>query len=334
MNSRRLGRTGFDVSEIGCGLGGLWEGWDGWNAPSVADALTAAVELGCNFFDTALSYGNGYSESVLRDIVLSGTSPETRIYVASKVSAKNDVLPTTRESVLKEVFPRDHIRASTESSLRNLGVDCIDLMQFHTWEDSWAHDDSWKEEVAALKREGLVRAWGISVNRWEPWNVLTTLESGLIDAIQVCYNIFDQSPADELLPACADFDIGVIARSPFDEGMLTGSISSHTRWPEGDWRNTYFTKQVISESIPRVERVASLAPSGMPIAELSLRFILGHPAVDTVIPGMRTVEHVRSNCAVSDGEELGDAVRQSLAEERWDRVVPTGPRDRGVRSGL
>ncbi|HMR66393.1 MAG TPA: aldo/keto reductase, partial [Anaerolineae bacterium] len=204
-------------------------------------------------------------------------------------------------------------------TLDNLGLPSLDLMQFHVWEDAWAYDDRWQRVCSDLKAEGLVHAWGISVNRWEPWNTLNSLRTGLIDAVQVIYNIFDQAPEDELFPVCRELNIGVIARVPFDEGSLTGKLTKETTWPQGDWRNTYFVQENLKASVDRAEALRPLIQAGMTMPELALRFILANSDVSTIIPGMRQPHHVRANIATSDTSGLDPALVEQLREHRWDR---------------
>ncbi|MEV5606226.1 aldo/keto reductase [Streptomyces sp. NPDC052299] len=292
-------------------------GWTGADDTLGRRALDEAVERGCTFFDTAWIYGRGHSEQLLGELL--SRHPGRELYVATKIPPKDRAWPSTRASRLEDVFPEDHIREYTRRSLDGLGVDAIDLLQFHVWEDSWAEDRRWQDPVREFKEAGLVRGVGISVNRWEPWNVLRTLETGLIDAVQVGFNIFDQSPADELLPVCQEMDIAVIARVPFDEGALTGRLTAESSWPEGDWRNSYFVPENLVPSVRRVAELMPLLPEGMTLPELALRFVLAHPAVSTVIPGMRTPAHVGANLAVSDGRPLPDELLAQLHKHRWDR---------------
>jgi aryl-alcohol dehydrogenase-like predicted oxidoreductase len=212
----------------------------------------------------------------------------------------------------------------TEKSLANLGTSTIDLQQLHVWNDAWVQDEGWQRAAHELKRQKLINAFGISVNRWEPANVIKALRTGLVDAVQVVYNIFDQSPEDELFPVCRELDVAVIARVPFDEGSLTGTLSKESRWPEGDWRNIYFTPENLAETLRRVERLTDIVPNGMELPELALRFILSEPTVSTVIPGMRKERHVEQNVAASDGKGVPPAIRNALRAHRWDRthVVP------------
>jgi aryl-alcohol dehydrogenase-like predicted oxidoreductase len=316
MRYREFGRTDWQVSEVGYGMWGM-AGWTGSEDEESLASLQLAVDLGCNFFDTAWGYGEGHSERLLGRLVRS--NPEHTLYVATKIPPKNRTWPSQRGFRLDDVFPPDHIREYTEKSLENLGGAGIDLIQFHVWEDQWAQDERWQRAVEDLKREGLVHAVGVSINRWEPWNALGTLRTGLIDAVQVIYNIFDQAPEDELFPLCRELGVGVIARVPFDEGTLTGTLTRESRWPEGDWRNTYFVPENLISSVERAEALAPLVPGDMTMPEMALRFILSNPDVGTVIPGMRKPHHVRANLAASDAGPLPGALLGRLKEHRWDR---------------
>ena len=316
MKLRTFGRVGWQVSEVGYGMWGL-AGWSGSDDAETMRSLERAVELGCNFFDTAWAYGGGHSEQLLGRLVRS--HPEHRLYVASKIPPMNQMWPARPEHSVGEVFPPDHIRRYTESSLKNLGLEVIDLIQFHVWQDGWADDPGWQREIEDLKRRGLVRTVGLSLNRWEPENGIRTLRTGLIDAVQVIYNIFDQAPEDQLFPVCRELGVGVIARVPFDEGTLTGTLTSDSRWPKGDWRNTYFGSGNLEASVVRAEAVRPVIPPGMTMPEMALRFILSNPDVSTVIPGMRKVRHVEANLAASDGGGLEAALIARLRAHRWDR---------------
>lgn len=316
MRYRTFGRTGWEISEVGYGMWGMG-GWTGSDDEESLKSLQLAVDLGCNFFDTARAYGEGHSERLLGQLVRA--NPDKKLYTATKIPPKNRKWPSRRGYRLDDVFPADYIRESTEKSLENLELQSIDLMQFHVWEDDWAEDERWQRAVDDLKREGLIRAIGISINRWEPWNALRTLRTGMIDAVQVIYNIFDQAPEDELFPLCRELNIGVIARVPFDEGTLTGTLTKESRWPEGDWRNTYFVPENLIPSVERADALKPLVPEGMTMPEMALRFILSNPDVDTIIPGMRKPHHVRANIAASDAGPLPDDLLAELRKHRWDR---------------
>ena len=316
MNYRRFGRLGWRVSEVGYGMWGM-AGWTGSDDAQSLEAMQLAVELGCNFFDTAWGYGEGRSERLLGTLVRG--NPGATIYTATKVPPKNRRWPSHRGDRLGDVFPADHVREYAERSLVNLGLPHIDLLQFHVWEDAWAGDERWQRAVDDLRREGLVRAIGVSVNRWEPSNVVNTLRTGLVDAVQVIYNIFDQSPEDELLPLCRELDVGVIARVPFDEGSLTGTLTAESRWPAGDWRNSYFVPENLGPTLERVAAIRPLVPEGTSMAELALRFILANRDIGVVIPGMRKSAHVRANIGTSDAPAVSQPLLERLRAHRWDR---------------
>lgn len=313
-----FGRTGWQVSEVGYGMWGM-AGWSGSDDEESHGSLDRAIELGCNFFDTAWAYGDGKSERILGEALR--RHPGTRLFVATKIPPKNRRWPARPHYALDEVFPPAYIREYTERSLENIGVDALDLQQFHVWSDHWADHDGWQRAVSGLKEEGLVRAVGISINRWQPENVLRALETGLVDAVQVVYNVFDQNPEDRLFPACEERGVAVIARVPFDEGSLTGTLTADSRWPAGDFRNLYFHPDNLTATIPRVERLKTVVPAGMTLPELALRHILEHPAVSTVIPGMRKLAHVEQNLAVSDGRRLPAPLVSELRRHRWERTV-------------
>jgi len=316
MRYRTFGRTGWQVGDVGYGMWGMG-GWSGSDDEESMRSLHRAVELGCNFFDTAWAYGQGRSERLLGRLVRA--HPDKKLYTATKIPPKNSRWPARPEYTLDETFPPDHIRRYTESSLRNLRLDSVDLIQFHVWDDSWADDERWQRAVDDLKREGLIRAIGISINRWEPENAIRALRTGLIDAAQVIYNIFDQAPEDELFPVCRELNVGVIARVPFDEGTLTGMLTLDSKWPEGDWRNSYFVPENLKASVERAEALRPVIPSRMTMPEMALRFILSNPDVSTVIPGMRKIKYVESNIACSDRGKLSPALIEQLRPHRWDR---------------
>ena len=317
MFTRPLGRTGWQVSEIGYGMWGL-AGWSGSDDTESLDSLHRSIALGCNFFDTAWGYGKGHSESILGRVVREHA--DKTLYVATKIPPKNFKWPSRKGFTLDECFPPEHIREYAEKSLENLGLPHIDLLQFHVWEDDWASDERWQRAMADLKEQGIVRAVGISVNRWEPDNVLKTLKTGLIDVVQVIYNIFDQAPRDRLFPLCEELNIGVIARVPFDEGTLTGTLTKESTWPSTDWRSTYFVPENLESSVDHAEALRPLIPSGMTMPELALRWILADSRVSTIIPGMRKRRNVEANTAVSDGKALDLGLLQQLKAHRWDRT--------------
>jgi len=322
MNYRRFGRTGWNVSEIGYGMWGMG-GWTGSDDAESLASLERAADLGCNFFDTAWAYGAGHSEKLLGQLIRtrSGSGPDKKLYLASKIPPKNKQWPARSEYTLEDSYPPEHITAYVEKSLANLGVETLDLIQLHTWNDSWMDDDRWVRALETLKQQGKIRAAGISLNRWEPHNGLRAVRASVVDAVQVVYNIFDQNPEDELFPACRQHDVAVIARVPFDEGTLTGTLTAASTWPQGDWRNTYFTPANLKQCVARAAALTPRIPAGSTLPQMALRFILGAPDVSTIIPGMRKLSHVESNCAASSAGPLPAALQSQLRPHRWLRKI-------------
>ncbi len=321
MNYRRFGRTGWKVSEIGYGMWGM-AGWTGSQDTESLDSLQRSVDLGCNFFDTAWAYGNGHSEELLGKILRNNASnaPGKKIYTATKMPPKNRRWPSRREFTLDESYPPDYIEEYLHKSLQNIGVETLDLIQFHTWEDGWLDDARLPRAIEKLRNSGKVRAVGISINRWEPRNGIRAVRDGVVDAVQVIYNVFDQNPEDELFPACREKDVAVIARVPFDEGTLTGTLTLDSKWPKGDWRNTYFVAENLKASVAHAEALRPLLRDGLAMPEMALRFILNNSDVSTIIPGMRKRRHVEANIAAGGRGPLGDALYAELRKHRWERT--------------
>jgi aryl-alcohol dehydrogenase-like predicted oxidoreductase len=314
---RELGRSGLPVSEIGYGAWGIGaSGWVGASEDESVRALNRAVDLGVNLIDTARGYGE--SERIVGRVVRERAGDE--ILVATKVPPKNGVWPAPGGLDPAEAFPGAHIRQSLETSLRASGLDHFDVLQFHVWSDEWVGRGDWLETIAELKAEGKIRLFGVSINDHQPDNALALVRSGAVDTVQVIYNVFDQAPAEVLLPACQEHGVGVIVRVALDEGGLTGAITAGTTFPEGDFRNRYFSGDRPAEVERRAGAiVADLDIEPGALAETALRFVLSSPAVSTVIPGMRTVRNVDRNTAVSDGGSLTAEQLAVLAKHRWQR---------------
>lgn len=319
MRTRTFGRLGWQVSELGYGLWGMG-GWSGSDDAESMAALERAIDLGCTFYDTALAYGNGKSEQLLGRVLAGRRDARARVRVATKVPPRNGQWPALSHYTLDDVFPPDYIRACTETSLRNLNIDKIDLQQLHVWTDTWARDERWIRAADDLKSEGLIEGFGISINRWEPASVLGALDTGVVDSVQVVYNVFDQHPEDELFPKCREKNVAVIARVPFDEGSLTGTMRRGMTWPDGDWRNLYFTPDKLNDTLDRVDALTRDLPQGASLPDIALRFILANPDVSTVIPGMRKVRHVEANMAASGHGPLEAALVSRLRKHRWTRT--------------
>jgi aryl-alcohol dehydrogenase-like predicted oxidoreductase len=308
----------MEVSEVGYGAWGIGGSkWLGAEDEESLRALHRAIDEGVNFIDTALGYGQGHSEQLVGRVVRERSE---RVYVATKIPPKNGVWPAPSGIDPEEAFPADHVVACVEQSLRNTGLDVLDLEQFHVWSDDWVGRGSWLEAIERLKSDGKIRAFGVSINDHQPANALALVRSGAADAVQVIYNVFDQSPEDELLPACAEHGVGVLARVPLDEGALTGRITPDSTFPEGDFRWDYFRDGRLREVDEHVRAILDdLAIDREQLAETALRYILSHEAVSTVIPGMRSVRNVERNAALGDGRGLPDEQVQALKRHRWVR---------------
>lgn len=318
MRYRKLGRTNWEVSEIGYGAWGIGgKQWLGGEDDESLRALRRAIELGLNFIDTALAYGEGHSERLVGEIVRDAPG---KVWVATKVPPKNQLWPARAGIGIEEVFPYDYIVSCTETSLRNLKTETIDLQQLHVWNPEWIDRDEWRRALEDLKKSGKVRAVGISINDHQPDSALEIVKTGVIDTVQVIYNIFDQSPERNLFPLAQEHNIGVLARVPLDEGALTGTVNEKTEFPKGDFRGWYFRGNRKSEVVEHVDRLqADLKGVPGKLAEIALRFCLSHPAVSTVIPGMRRVSTVESSCGVSAAGALDGSVLQKLRGHAWDK---------------
>jgi aryl-alcohol dehydrogenase-like predicted oxidoreductase len=318
MNYRILGKTGLKVSEIGYGAWGIGKSlWIGASDDESIKALHRSIDLGLNFIDTALAYGEGHSERLVGRLIKERSE---RIYVATKIPPKNEIWPAPSGVPAAKAFPAEHVIACTEESLKNLGLDAIDVQQFHVWSDEWVNQGDWVEAVQKLKEEGKLKYFGVSINNHLPENAIKLIETGVVDTVQVIYNIFDQSPEDRLFPACERHNVGVIVRVALDEGGLTGKITPDTTFEEGDFRSNYFQGDRKRQVYERVQKIASdLGISLDQIAETALRYVLSHTAVSTVIPGMRSVRNVERNCQVGDGRGLPAEKVAQLKAHRWIR---------------
>jgi len=318
MKYRKFGRATFEVSEVGYGAWGIGGAlWQGATDDESLRALHKSIDLGLTFIDTALAYGDGRSERLVGQVV---RKRKETIHVATKIPPKNGQWPARKGVPLRETFPHDYIIRKTETSLKNLNIDCIDVQQFHVWNDEWTKEAEWQDAISKLKEVGKIRHFGVSINDHQPENALELGATGLVDSFQVIYNIFDQSPAEKLFPFCIEKKIAVIVRVPFDEGSLTGVITPETTFPKGDFRNSYFKgdrKQQVADHVGRLR--GFIGKEAKSLAELALRYTLSHPAVSTVIPGMRTTKNVEANCAVSDGVLLSRQLLAELKGHRWDR---------------
>jgi aryl-alcohol dehydrogenase-like predicted oxidoreductase len=316
MKYRALGRTGFQVSDIAHGLWGMG-GWSESNDDESRHAIQLAIDSGCNFFDTAWAYGDGKSDGLLGEAITKNKGK--RIYAASKIPPKNLRWPASPKDKYTDVFPADHVFKYANRIRGKLQSDSIDVLQLHVWDDSWTDHPEFRSAVEKLKKDGVIRSFGLSLNRWEPENGLKAIRTGLVDVVQVIYNIFDQAPEDKLFPLCQEMNIGVIARVPLDEGSLGGKMTPQTKFPSSDWRARYFGPENLAATLPRVDSLKQITPSSMTLPDMALRFVISHPAVSTTIIGMRKLDHVRQNMSLSDAGTLDAALLTKLKAHRWDR---------------
>ncbi len=318
MRYRKLGRTGFEVSEIGYGAWGIGgKQWLGGQDDESLRALGRALELGLNFIDTALAYGDGHSEQLVGQVV---RQAPRKVFVATKVPPLNQLWPARPGIGLEQVFPYDYIMRSTERSLKNLGLETVDLQQLHVWNPEWIGREEWRRAFEDLKQAGKARAVGVSLNNHEPASALELIRTGLVDAVQVIYNIFDQSPERELFPLCLERNIGVLARVPLDEGSLTGNIREDSVFDPAEFRSFYFRgdrKRQVAERVAALQRDLAGVPGTL--AEIALRFCISHPAVSTVIPGMRKVRNVESSCGVWERGPLERPTLEALKKHAWEK---------------
>ena len=317
MRYRKLGRTNFEVSDIGYGAWGIGgKQWLGGQDDESLQALRRAIDLGVNFIDTALAYGDGHSEQLVGQVV---RETGHKIYVATKVPPKNRIWPAVSGTPIAEVFPYDYILSCAEESLRNLGLETIDLLQLHVWTDDWVDRDEWKRALEDLRRSGKVQTVGVSASDHDPDSALQVKATGLIDAVQVIYNIFDQTPETKMFPLALERNIGILARVPLDEGALSGHFTEDIAFPAGDFREWYFRGDRKRQVVQHVDALRRDLDGNASIPDVALRFCLSHPAVSTVIPGMRTRRHVESNTALSDVGALAQETLSVLKRHAWDR---------------
>jgi aryl-alcohol dehydrogenase-like predicted oxidoreductase len=315
MYYRQLGRTGIIISEIGFGAWGIGGGWGKCDDGQARQALRQALDLGITFFDTALGYGDGHSEQLIGEAI---AGQRERVVIATKIPPKTYRWPVLPHEPVTETFPTDWVIECTERSLKNLKVEYIDVQQLHAWTPNYLSQLDWYEGLMRLKEQGKIRAFGISANDWDPFGPVNLINSGLIDTVQVIYNIFEQRPIEQLLPAALGNNVGIIVRVPFEEGLLTGKMGPETTFDEDDWRASWLTPDRLAEAHSRVQALAPFLNEDRPdFATLALKFVLSHPAVSTVIPGMRTPAHVQANAGASNGKLLTREEVEALHEHAF-----------------
>lgn len=320
---RTFGRLGWQVSEIGHGMWGMG-GWGGSDDEESLEALQTSLELGCNFYDSAWAYGpyapdkpaEGRSDKLLGELIQ--RNPNQKIYAASKIPPKNDLWPAPKNPSLDDIYPHDWVIARAEEIRAHTGLETINLLQFHTWDDSLIHHKELQDTIAELKDRKFCEGIGISCNTFDADNGIEAIRSGLIDSVQLVYNIFTREAEDAVFAACREHNVAVIARVPLDEGSLAGTLTPDTTFPEGDWRNTYFAPENLKPTVERIEKLREFVPPNMTMAQMALAFVLANPNVSTTIPGMRKPDRVRENLAAID-IELDPDLLETLRGFRWDR---------------
>jgi aryl-alcohol dehydrogenase-like predicted oxidoreductase len=318
MKYRNLAGNESSISEIGFGAWGIGgKQWQGAQDDESLRALQRSFELGVTLVDTALAYGDGHSEQLVGQAVKRSFS---KVHVATKIPPLNRIWPASAATPISQVFPYDYVIRSTEESLRNLGVGQIYLQQFHVWTDAWTHTEEWRRAIEDLRTSGKVRYFGISISEPDPDSALEAIRTGLVNAVQVIYNIFDQTAETNLFPLCEQMKVGVLARVPLDEGGLTGSITEQTVFAPGEFREGYFRgdrKRQVAEHVAALQQDLAGVPGTL--AEIALRFCLSHKAVTSVIPGMRRVATVESSCRASKAGPLDNETLAILKKHAWFR---------------
>ncbi|MFO7632008.1 MAG: aldo/keto reductase [Caldilinea sp.] len=317
MQYRNLGRTGMEVSAIGFGAWAIGGSWGPQDEQDSLAALHRAIDLGVNFIDTAAGYGNGKSERLIGQVLKQRS--ET-VYVATKTPPLPGNWPPSPYDVAEERYPERYLRENVEERLRTLQTDCIDLLQLHTWTRAWNRNPKPFEVLRKLQAEGKIRSVGVSTPEHDQNSVIDLMRDGYVDAVQVIYNIFDQEPAAELLPAAQETQTGILVRVVFDEGVLAGKYTANTHFAEGDFRNNYFAGDRLARAVARVDKIkADIAEYGVSMPQVALQFALAHLAVSTVIPGIRNIYQAEANSAVADAAPLPDALMEKLRGHAWLR---------------
>lgn len=320
MKHRPFGRLGWQVSEIGFGAWAL--GGGAWGAQSDDDSLAAlhrALDLGVNLIDTAAGYGAGRSEQVIAR-ALAGRATREQVYLVTKTPPVAGNWPPQPHERIEDRYPEAYLRANLEERLRFLRTDRIDVLLLHVWSRAWNREPSALEVLEKFKREGKIRAYGISTPDHDQDQLNTLLAAGRLDVVQLVYNLFEQQPAAEALPLAQASGTAVMGRLALDEGGLTGKLTRETRFPEGDFRNGYFGGDRLARTVERVDKVREdFAGTGYTVAQGALKFALSHPAMSTIIPGMRNAAQAEANVAVSDLPDMPAALLEKLRRHIWLR---------------
>jgi aryl-alcohol dehydrogenase-like predicted oxidoreductase len=325
MKSRPYGKHSFHVSEIGYGAWAIGGSWGAQSDDESLASLHRAHDHGCTYIDTAAGYGNGRSERLIGQVLRerAAAKPDApRVTVATKTPATGPgAWPPSPHCRHEDRYPESYLRSNVAERLQNLGTDKIDILQLHTWTRAWNRDPVPFKILRKMQSEGLIGLVGVSTPEHDQNSVIDLMRGGWVDSVQVIYNLFEQEPAAELLEVAKECGVGVIVRVAFDEGVLTGKFNAETKFAEGDFRAGYFAGDRLTRSVARAEKIrADLEGSGFTMAQAALKFVLAHPAVSTVIPGIRTVNQAELNCAVSELPDLSPELLVKLRRHNWRRA--------------
>lgn len=324
MKLRDFGKHGLECSEIGYGA---WAIGGSWGEQSDADSLAAlhrALDLGCNFIDTAAGYGNGRSERVIAQVLKerAGKGAAKKILIATKTPPAAGIWPPSPYCKAEERYSESYLRANIAERLANLETSRLDLLQLHTWTRAWNRNPTPFKILRQLQREGLVGLVGVSTPEQDQNSVIDLMRGGWIDSVQVIFNLFDQEPAAELLDVARECGVGVIVRVVFDEGALTGKFTPATKFAEDDFRAKYFEGDRLTRVMTHADEIKKdLVGSGYTLPQAAIKWVLAHPAVSTLIPGIRNVAQAEANCGVSDLPDMPVGLVEKLRRHNWRRGV-------------
>lgn len=324
MKYRTFGKHDLTTSEIGYGAWAIGGSWGEQKDDESLAALNRALDLGCTFIDTAAGYGNGRSERLIAQVLRErrAAGKDESIFVATKTPPAEGIWPPSPYCQADERYAEDYLQANIAERLECLGTDKLDLLQLHTWTRAWNRNPTPFKILRKLQAEGKVGLIGVSTPEQDQNSVIDLMRDGWIDSVQVIYNILEQEPAAELLDVAAECGVGVIVRVAFDEGALTGKFTTDTTFAEDDFRHDYFAGDRIERVVQRVDAIkADIEGSGYSMPQAALKFVLAHPAVSLVIPGIRTLVQAEANCGVSDLPDMSPELLTKLQAHNWRRGV-------------
>ncbi|HYT28084.1 MAG TPA: aldo/keto reductase [Ktedonobacteraceae bacterium] len=321
LSSIQLGGTGLVGSRIGIGTWAIGGGWGPQPEARSLAALHQALDMGCLLIDTAALYGNGRAEHLIAQAFKERGS---RVTTITKIYPQHYHWAPSPGTPITEIYPTTHIRTQVEASLRRLATDCLDAVLFQTWCPSWSEEMEWYETMRDLQRAGKIRAFGISVSDHRPEEANGVIAAGRVDLIEAPYSLLDQRAATRLFPLAQSYHVSIIARTPLASGALTGRWYAGMKFHRQDWRKRVFRGELFQQTLQRVARIQSLIDPTQPLAQLALRFCLSHPAVTTVIPGVRSAEQVEHNLMARESallpQETLDKLTQVWQQEMYDGV--------------